>query len=171
LPEPDLARLLTFVRGDFGRLINAYAPTLMQKLFLLAADESTKLLPTIGLRLLDDSGPRHYLLDQGWLEFVPAPHGTDLRTDVAGGFEVWASDLLLLADGAEEPYLVYETAVRRWSNAPETIGTALHVHAFAGFGPRLQPTKFGDSYQRRLTEVQDQARSAGERDVSSVRAS
>jgi Beta-lactamase superfamily domain len=158
LPEPELARLLAFVRRDFGRLVNAHAPALMRQLFLVSADEGNTLLPTIGLRLLDDSGARHYLLDQGWLEFVPAPEGTDLRGDVAGGFEIWASDLLLLADGREEPYLVYETAVRRWSNAPRTIGTALHVHVFAGFGPRLQPTEFGASYQRRLAEVRELAR-------------
>lgn len=161
LPEMELARLLTFVRRDFGKLINAHAPALMRQLFLLSTDEANTVLPTVGLRLLDDSGPRHYLLDQGWLEFVPAPEGTDLRRSVAGGCEVWASDLLLLADGGEEPYLVYETAVRRWSNAPKTIGSALHVQMFAGFGPRLQSAEFGASYQRRLAEVRALAGDSG----------
>lgn len=153
LPTNDMRRVIDFVRREFGQRISAYAPELMKQLFLLSTQPSNGLLPTIALRLLDDAGSRHYLLDQGWLEFVPAPTGTDIRRDVAGGFEVWSSDLLLLADGREEPYLVYETAVRRWSNAPEVIGTALHVHAFASFGPRLQPAEFEGSYRRRLAEV------------------
>lgn len=153
LPTNEMRRVVEFVRREFGQRINAYAPELMKQLFLLSTQPGNGLLPTIALRLLDDTGSRHYLLDQGWLEFIPAPVGTDIRRDVAGGFEVWASDLLLLTEGREEPYLVYETAVRRWSNAPQVIGTALHVHAFASFGPRLQPAAFEGSYRRRLAEV------------------
>ena len=161
LPTSEMRRVIEFVRREFGQRINAYAPELMKQLFLLSTQPNNDLLPTIALRLLDDTGSRHYLLDQGWLEFVPAPTGTDIRRGVAGGFEVWASDLLLLADGCEEPYLVYESAVRRWSNAPQVIGTALHVHAFASFGPRLQPAAFESSYRRRLAEVRGSTPSSG----------
>ena len=153
LPARDMDRTRTFVEQQYGQLINAHAPELMQRLFTLSTAPGNTLTPTIALRLLDDSSISHYLLDQGWLELVPVPDGTDIRHDVAGGFEIWASDLLSLADGREEPYLVYETAVRRWSNAPAVIGNALHVHAFACFGPRLQPAAFEDSYRRRLDEV------------------
>jgi beta-lactamase family protein len=161
LPAAELGRAVDFVRHRFGQLINAHAPDLMKHLYLLSALPDNGLLPTVALRLRDDSGNRHFLLDQGWLEFVPAPPGTDLRRDVAGGVEIWASDLLLLADGREEPYLVYETAVRRWSNAPEIIGTALHVHMFLPFGPRQQPSAFEASYRGRLAEVSGAAARPG----------
>ncbi|MCZ4610023.1 MBL fold metallo-hydrolase [Streptomyces sp. Lzd4kr] len=153
LSEPEMRRVTDFVRQQFGQKLNAYAPDLMRQLFSMSTIPENRLLPTVALRMRDDSGSRHYLLDQGWLEFVPAPKGTDLRRDVAGGVEIWASDLLLLAEGREEPYLVYETAVRRWSNAPAIIGSALHVHMFLPFGPRLQPAEFRRSYEARLAEV------------------
>lgn len=166
LDECELDRLLTFVHTDFGQQVNAHAADLMAQLYTLSTQQSSSVMPTVALRLLDDSGPRHYLLDQGWLEFIPAPPGTNLRTDVAGGVEIWASDLLLLVDGREEPYLVYETAVRRWSNAPGVIGEALHVRLFAGFGPRIQPGPYYESYRRRWAQVeQASARDSGRQGV------
>lgn len=153
LPDAELRRALDFVAGQYGQMVAAHAPQLMKQLFTLSADPDNTLLPTLALRLRDDSGNRNFLFDPGFLEFVPAPPGTDLRRDPAGGVEIWASDLLLLADGREEPYLVYETAVRRWSNAPAVIGSSLHTLMFLPFGPRLQPAEFAASYRDRLADV------------------
>ncbi|HVB44447.1 MAG TPA: MBL fold metallo-hydrolase [Streptosporangiaceae bacterium] len=153
LPDRDLDEAVRFVTDEFGRLINAHAPDFMKRLFALSCREPNHLIPTIGLRLRDDRGSRHFVLDQGWLRFTPVTTEVNLRHDVACGVEVWASDLSLLARGREEAYLVYETAVRRWSNAPAIIGNSIHVHVFSPFGPRLQPAEFAASYRRRLAEV------------------
>ncbi|MCX5042165.1 MBL fold metallo-hydrolase [Aldersonia sp. NBC_00410] len=162
LSREEMQRAIEFVRVRFGQLLNAHAPLLVRKLFELASDPANTLLPTVALRLRDDGGSRNFIFDPGFLEFVPAPTGTDLRRDPAGGVEIWASDLLLLADGKEEPYLVYETAVRRWSNAPAAIGSSLHTSMFLPFGPRLQPHEFRDSYRHRLVEVCAQSMSVQE---------
>lgn len=157
LPDPDMKRLIEFTETKLGHLIATHSQDLMKRLYELSALPGNNLAPTIALRLRDDSGARHYVLDPGWLEFVPASGDLNIRTDVAGGIEIWASDLLLLIDGLEEPYLVYETAVRRWSNAPEDIGRSLHVHLFMAFGPRFQQIEFERSYRRRLACVREQA--------------
>jgi hypothetical protein len=153
LTGDELRSVVEFVTGTFGKLINQYSPDLMTELYHMAATPGERLLPTVGLRLRDESGARHFVLDPGWLEFVPAPADLDLRNQIAGGVEIWASDLLLLAEGREEAYLIYETAVRRWSNAAHRIGNHVHVRMFAPFAPRFQPDQFGRSYRARLAEV------------------
>jgi len=159
LPEADMARVVSFVTKRFGQMINAHAPELLLDLFELSAEPDQRFLPTVSLRLRDESGTRQFVLDPGWLEFVPAPAGLSVRDDVAGGVEIWASDLGLLAEGREEAYLVYETAVRRWSNAPQQIGSALHVQMFSPFAPRFQPEAYERTYRARLAEVGEQSAS------------
>lgn len=154
LPPQAMESVREYVEHSFGQQLNAHAPKLMQRLFEYSTDHTraAAVLPTVALRVLNGTSAEHYLLDQGWLRFTPAPQGLNIRTQVAGGVEIWASDLALLLEGREEPYLVYETAVRRWANIATLMGT-LHVSFFLCFGPRLQPELYFDAYMRRLNEL------------------
>jgi hypothetical protein len=153
LGSDELWRVRDFIENDFGRLIESHGHRLMERLFALASHADNSVLPTLALRVLNGDGAFHYVLDQGWLRFTPAADSLDIRHGVAAGVEIWASDLLLLIEGREEPYLVYETAVRRWCNAGVLIGSTVHVHVFLAFGPRMDPDAYYLSYTDRLAEV------------------
>ena len=70
------------------------------------------------------------------------------------GMEMWASDLLSLIDADEEAFLVYESSVRHWNNAPTLLSSAIPVEAFAWFAPRYRPREYLASYRRRLANLE-----------------
>jgi hypothetical protein len=157
LPDDQMIAVERYVASEFGRQVNAHAPELMEGLYALASDPANTLRPTVALRLLNGQTATHYILDHGSLTFAPAPTGLNVRRDAAGGIEMWASDLYNLINGHEEAFLIAETAVRRWSNAPRNIGRALHIDMLLGFAPRFQPNGYLEMYRMRFDIVRQQA--------------
>jgi hypothetical protein len=157
LPPSEMAEVCRYLGDGFGQVVNAHAPELMQGLYSLASDPDVSVAPTVAVRLLNGTSASHYLLDHGTLTFTPVPAEMDIKRDTAGGIEIWASDLLHLMHGREEAFLIAETAVRRWSNAPNVIGRALHIDMLLGFAPRFQQDGYLTMYRQRLEVVRREA--------------
>lgn len=162
LGKRALDKVLDFIQIEFARKIDTYGHRLIRRLYELSLNPTTDLMPTIALRILNGDDAYHFIMDQGWLRFVSATDDLDIRSDVAAGIEIWASDLELLINGNEEPYLVYETAVRRWCNVSSLISSSVHVHIFLAFGPRNQPEEYLEGYRARLRKLRQTESSAKE---------
>lgn len=153
LPADALAQVLTFVREEYGPLLEVHATTLQQGLHTLAAAGQTTPEPTIFVRILDGEGFHDLRFNRGTLRFDPTDAPGNPAQRYCAGIEVWASDLHALIAGREEAYLIYESSVRRFCHYPDLLGDPICIEAFAPFAPRFRPAAYLAAYRERLART------------------
>lgn len=141
-----LEQVQGFVREHYGPMLGLCAPKLMETLYYLKFRECGALVPTLAVTLRDGDTRWDYMLDYGQLSFTQLPQGAR----AAVGFEIWASDLELLIGAREESFLIYESAVRCYSEVADLIEGAALVECFMGFTPRFRPQETLAFYRSRI---------------------
>lgn len=149
-----LESVLTFVRNEFGALVDLHSPRLMQGLHTLRLQQGSSLEPTLFLRVRNGSDIADYKFDPGLRKFVVVDCLGNPAAQYSVGCEVWATDLLSLIEGEEEAFFVYETAVRRWCHYPELLGEPVCIEIFSAFSPRYRSSQYLRAYRARLKDLQ-----------------
>ncbi|HKE96250.1 MAG TPA: hypothetical protein VKB34_18215, partial [Povalibacter sp.] len=139
-----------FICDRYGQILGAHAPRLMERLYYLKFLELPDIVPTLAVALRNGDSRRVFEFDYGQLLFREA---ADAHRQCAVGFEIWTSDLELLLGAREEVFMVYESAVRTWSLAPESIDTASLVESFMWFTPRFRPREFLAFYREQIART------------------
>lgn len=151
LSPTQRTELELFVREEFGSLLGSHAVELLAALRTATDRDFTR--PTLGLRIIDGDRAQHYVLDIGHLHFLPDNLDHNFCLSTMAGVEIWAADLLALIKGEEEAYLVYESAVRRWTNCPNFRPLPISTDVFSCFCPRFRPQQYLSAYRRRLEQL------------------
>ena len=147
LGSEGMEDLIRFITGEFGEILKMHAAGLLDALEQDdVRDRSVR--PVIGLRVLNEDGPQHFV--NAGSGFLPDYSTSNLRLTAAVGIEVWASDLLCLAMGEEEAFLVYESSIRRWNNIEDLYELPVVLELFAGLCPHVRTEAYRDAYSRRL---------------------
>lgn len=155
LPLDRLQQVQDFIREQFGGILGAYAPTLMERLYYLKFQQIAEITPTLALTLRNGAARYRFELDYGHLIFRPVAAGA--AKPAAVGFEIWASDLELLVGAEEEVFLLYESAVRPWSYVPDMVDESKLIECFMWFTPRFRPKEYLQFYRSQLVALQTEA--------------
>jgi len=139
-----------FIAEQFGRILGAYAPKLMERLYYLKFQQVAGLAPTLAISLRNGGSRSVFELDYGHLMFREVH--ADAAPPSAVGFEVWAADMELMVNAEEEVFLLYESAVRLWSHVPG-LDTASLIECFMWFTPRFRPDEFLSFYKTRIAAL------------------
>jgi beta-lactamase family protein len=151
LPADRLRKARDFVVEEFGRILGAHAPNLMQRLYYLKFQALPGASATFGLTIRN-AGTRHaFELDYGRLAFAEVDAATAGRAAV--GIEIWASDLELLIGAEEDAFMIMESAVRTWTRVPELVEAPMLLETFLWFTPRFRPNEFLRAYRARIREL------------------
>jgi len=148
LPPERLAAVKRFIAEEYGGILGAHAPKLMEGLYYLKSFDSRNLLTTMGIVLRNGNARTLLAFDYGQVLFQ------EVRADPARppaiGFEIWAADFEHLIAAREEVFMVYESAVRPWTFVPAAIPQAQLIESFMGFTPRFRPRETLAFYKERL---------------------
>jgi len=154
IPVDRLRKVRDFVVDDFGRILGAHAPNLMQRLYYLKFQALPSASATFGLTIRN-AGARHaFELDYGRLTFAEV--GAAAAGRAAIGIEIWASDLELLIGAEEDAFMIVESAVRIWTRVPELVDAPMLLETFLWFTPRFRPNEFLRAYRARIRELRAQ---------------
>jgi hypothetical protein len=145
-----LHKVRDFIVDDFGRILGAHAPNLMQRLYYLKFQDKGRVAPTFGMTVRNANMRYAYQLDYGHLTFAEVDPAAP---PAAVGVEIWASDFELLLGAEEDAFIVMESAVRTWSRAPELIDGPMLLETFLWFTPRFRPHEFLRFYRARLADL------------------
>jgi len=137
LPQQQVAEVRRFIVEDFGGVLGAHAPKLMEALYYLKSMVNVPLSPTFGVLLKNGTAAALFEFDYGQLRFREAP--LDTAHPPAVGIEIWAADLEHLIGAREEVFMVYESAVRPWTNVPGAIPQTQLIECFMWCTPRFRP--------------------------------
>lgn len=149
IPADRFAKVREFVCGQFGRILGAYAPKLMEQLYYLKCQQLGGVAPTLALSLRNGDKRFLFELDYGHLEFREVHAGA---LPPALGLEIWSGDLEMLLAAEEEAFLVYESATRLWSHLPE-VDPALLIECFMWFTPRFRGEEFLAYYRSQIAAL------------------
>ena len=150
LPQDRFRKVRDFIVGDFGRILGAHAPNLLQRLYYLKFQDLGAFASTLGIVVRNAGSRVAFELDYGQLAFAES---AGAARPAAVGIEVWASDLELLLGAEEDAFMVMESAVRTWSHAPALIDAPMLLEAFLWFTPRFRPAEFLQFYRSRIAEL------------------
>jgi hypothetical protein len=151
IPADRLAGVQRFVCEEYGQVLAAHAPRVLECLYYLKFQQAENLLPGLAV-VLRNGGARHaFELDFGRLSFSPAPAGR-VRS-CALGLEIWASDFEWLLAAREESFLVYESSVRAWSQVPQFLEAAALSECFTWFTPRFRPRETLAFYRSQIASI------------------
>lgn len=153
LSGADLARVDEFIQSSYGTILGAHAPELMAALYELKMQPELPFSPTLLIRLRNGEKAFDYALDHGSLQFMPVVVDGNPARRHAMGFELWALDLLTLLNSDEEAFLIYESSVRHWNNAPGLVSAPILIEAFGWFAPRFRQRETLGAYRRRLSQI------------------
>lgn len=144
VPAHRLRKIRDFIVQDFGRILGAHAPNLLQRLYYLKFQGAGTFAFSVR-----NAGARHvFELDYGHLTFAEAESAAADRAPV--GLEIWAGDLELLLGAEEDAFMVMESAVRSWTRVPELVDPPMLLEAFLWFTPRFRPNEFLQFYRSRI---------------------
>lgn len=150
LSPEALDDLIGFITGEFSDILAVHAEGLLEGV-MRARGRDSAIRPVIGLRLLDESGARHFV--NAGFGFTPDFSTGNFRMTSAVGIEIWASDLLCLAKGEDEAFLVYESSVRRWNNIEDVYELPVVIELFAGLCPQMRTKTYAAAYASRLEAI------------------
>ncbi|HZF28967.1 MAG TPA: MBL fold metallo-hydrolase [Gammaproteobacteria bacterium] len=150
VPADRLRRIRDFIVEDFGRILGAHAPNLMQRLYYSKFQGAG----TFGVCVRNASARHLFELDYGHLTFAEAQASAPDRCAV--GLEIWAGDLELLIAAEEDAFAVMESAVRTWTRVPELVDTQALLESFLWFTPRFRPNEFLRFYRSRIRGLRAQ---------------
>jgi hypothetical protein len=154
VPSGSLRKALDFILDDFGRILGAHAPNLMQRLYYLKFRDTGPFAPTFGITVRNGDARSTFELDYGRLTFAEVEAG--VAKPAAVGVEIWASDLELLLGAEEDAFMVMESAVRTWSHTRDLIDGPMLLETFLWFTPRFRPNEFLRFYRSRIAELRAQ---------------
>lgn len=157
LPPERMKAVREFIVQRLGEGIGAHSPKLMEALYYLKFQESGSLLPSLGLSVRNGETRSLYELDYGQLLFHEAKAGRSKPPAV--GIELWASDLELLIGAEEESFMIFESAMQRWSHVPAIIGESMLIEALMWFTSRFRSREQLAFYRKRIAELRGEVRS------------
>jgi hypothetical protein len=144
VPTDRMRKIRDFIVEDFGRILGAHAPNLMQRLYYLKFQGAA----TLALNVRNGNARHVFELDYGHLTFAEAETAAAGRSAV--GLEIWAGDLELLVGAEEDAFMVMESAVRTWTRVPDLVDTSMLLETFLWFTPRFRPNEFLRFYRSRI---------------------
>jgi hypothetical protein len=151
LPAERLKLVREFVVDRLGEGIAAHAPKLMELLYYLKFQDIGQLMPSLGVSIRNGDGRSLYELDYGHSLFREVKAGRSKPPAV--GIEMWASDLELLIGAQEESFMIYESAMQRWSHVPHIIDEGALIEALMWFTPRFRSREFLAFYRARIAAL------------------
>lgn len=146
----SFARVQKFIREDYGQVLGAHAPKIMEGLYYLKFQDVCNLSPTLAVLLRNGNGSTAFEFDYGHAAFRELPAS---KRPAAMGVEMWASDLEWLLDAKEEAFMIYESSVRAWSLVPSFVEASALVECFMWFTPRFRPKETLAFYRKRIAEL------------------
>ncbi len=158
LPPDRFQSVREFVLQKLGEGIGAHAPKLMELLYYLKFQDIGQLVPNLGLSIRNGDARYLFELDYGHLQFREVKAGRSKAPAV--GIEMWASDLELLVGAQEESFMIYESAMQRWSHVPHIIDEGALIEALMWFTPRFRSREFLAFYRMQIAALRAQAKTA-----------
>jgi hypothetical protein len=151
LPLERLKAVREFITERYGQVLGAHSPRLMEALYYLKCQGVDNVIPTLGISLRNGDSRWLYEFDYGHVKFDEVKSGKSKPPAV--GLEIWASDLELLIGAEEEVFMVYESAIQRWSYVPTMIDDGMLIECFMWFTPRFRSREFLSFYRAQIAAL------------------
>ena len=143
-----LEKVRRFLCEDYGQILGAYSPKLIEALYYLKFQDCGDLVPSLHVVVRNADHRYIFEFDYGLLLFSDVD--VNAKHPAVVGFEIWASDLELLIGAREESFLIYETSVRTWSHLPGFLDAPALIECFMWFTPRFRPKETLAFYREQI---------------------